>query len=228
MALGPVMAIALAMTAVSGTTAASDATLRISPATVAVTKDQTFAVQVVQDSPVATSGAQASVDFDPRILQVVSVAPGSAYASAPIFLPQDLAAVIATANQTGHLAQIAAVFTPPGAVATGTASFLVIRFQAVGCGETDLRLPTAGPLNAQMISGQSDAYGKPVSVVTTAGHVTTCVAPGAATASDMSPADFASGGLPVGLIAAVALIAIGSLGALLWRSRRRERPEDVA
>ena len=226
MALGFVMAATLAASAVSTTAAAADAVLKIDPASVAVVDGQTFAVRVVQDSPEATSGVQASIDFDPTLLQVVSVSRGSAYAAAPIFEPQDLTTVIGKANQTGHLAQIAAAFAPPDAVPTGTASFLVIRFRAVGCGQTDLGLPTSGQFNAQMISGRTDAYGQPVPVVTSAGHVTTCVSVDAVTA-DASGSDSAADGPPVGLIGMGGLIAAGAIGALVFLARRRAQP-DVA
>ena len=229
-ALGPVMAIALATAVVNATTAAAGASLRIDPSDVAVSKDQTFAVQVVQDAPVATSGAQASVDFDPTILQVVSVSAGSAYAAAPIFEPPDLTTDIRNANTIGHLAQIAAAFVPPGSVPQGTASFLVIRFRAVGCGQTDLKLPS-GPLNAQMISaGQGEAYGQPVPVVTTKGHVTTCVAQDAVSAGLVADGTSGSGNLPWGwgLVGAAALSAAGLLGWLAWRSRRHGQLDDVA
>lgn len=228
--LGSVMAIALATAIVSAPVAAADASLKIDPANVAVSNGQIFAVQVVQDAPEATSGAQVSIDFDPAILQVVSVSPGSAYATAPVFLPGDIDADIAKANLTGHLAQIAAAFTPPDAVPAGTASFLVVRFRVVGCGQTDLRLPAEGPLNAQMISGQSDAYGHEVPLVTSNGHVTTCVGADAVTADASDPAadGTARGSTPVLLIGASGLIAVGLIGGLAWRSRRREDPDDLA
>jgi hypothetical protein len=226
------IAIALA-TLLSGPVAAADATLRIEPAAVAVVKDGTFTVKVVQEAPLATSGAQVSLDFDPTIVQVVSVSRASAYANAPIFLPQDLDAGIQRANATGHLAQIAAALTPPDAVPAGEASFLVVKFRAVGCGGTDLTLPSGGPFDAQMISGESGVYGDEVPVGTGNGHVTTCVAPGAATpgAPDEALADTADGAIPAGLIGAAvaaAFTAIGVLGALAWRSRRRDPLDHVA
>ena len=230
-AFGLAMAIALTTAVMSTTSATAEASLKIDPATVDAAKGQTFAVEVVQDAPGATSGAQVSIDFDPAILQVLSVAPGSAYATAPVFVPDDMAANIRKANLTGHLAQVAAAFTPPDAVPQGPASFLVIRFRAAGCGQTALGLPTGGPFNAQMISGQTDAYGHPVPVVTTAGQVTTCVGAGAVTAADApdpAPIGAAAASTPVGLMGAVGIAAIGLLGGLAWRSRRRPRPDDLA
>lgn len=207
--------------------AAADASLRIEPASAAVADGQTFEVQVVQQAPVATSGAQVSVQFDPKILQLVSVRLGSAYSAAPIFLPRSIDASIRTANESGHLAQVAAAFTPPDAVAAGTASFLVVRFRAVGCGETDLDLPTGGPFNAQMISGRHDDYGNPVAVITANGHVKTCVEPAAATVAAIDPGQDSRIVLVIGVGAALALGA-ALIGAFAWRRRRPIQPLAAA
>jgi hypothetical protein len=201
--------------------AAASASLRIEPATVAVAKGGSFSVNVVQDAPVATSGAQASIVFDPTILQVVSVSPGAAYRTAPILLPKDIAADIRNANATGRLAQIAAAQTPPDAVRPGSANFLVVWFQAVGCGQTDILLPAGGPFNAQIISGQSEGYGNEVPVATANAHVTTCVGPDAVTtdSSDPGMGGTAGSAFPVGLIGAAGVIAVALLGGLAMRFR---------
>jgi len=235
--IGVAMALAVGLSAVSGhASAAASASLRVEPASLDVARGTTFSVKVVQDAPVATSGAQASIDFDPAILQVVSVTPGAAYAAAPVFLPQDLAAAIRSANQSGHLAQIAAALTPPDAIPAGTANFLFVGFSAVGCGTTGLRLPASGPFNAQMISGQPEAYGHEVPVTTVGGQVVTCVGPDAVTA-DAGPADpvtgttasngITDGGLPLGLLGAVGVIAVSLLGGLVWWARRPEPSDDL-
>ena len=229
---GLVVSVVLA-TLLAGPVAAANATLRIEPAAVAVVKDGSFWVKVVQDAPLATSGAQVSMDFDPSILQVVSLSRASAYADAPIFLPQDINASIRSANVSGRLAQIAAAFTPPDAVPAGTSAFLLVMFRVVGCGQTDITLPSGGPFDAQMISGQSDLYGHEVPVATSNGHVTTCVGPGAATAGapDEEISNTAGGDVPIGLIGGAgiaAVLSIGLLGALAWRSRRRGRLDDIA
>ena len=234
MAIGLVLALATATSVLSGTaSAAARASLRIEPAALSVAKFSTFTVKVVQDTPVATSGAQASIDFDPTILQVVSVSAGGPYSQAPVFLPRDTSADIRTANESGHLAQIAAAFTPPDSVAPGTSDFLFVKFRAVGCGTSSLGLPTSGPFNAQMISGQPEAYGHEVPVTTVDGQVTTCVGADAITA-DAGPADASvsrsigtGDGVPVGLIGVASVLAIGGLGGLLWRSRRREELDDI-
>jgi hypothetical protein len=228
---GLVVSVALA-TLMAGPVAAADATLRIEPAAVAVVKDGSFSVTVVQDAPLATSGAQVSLDFDPSILQVVSVSRAAGYANAPIFMPQDIDASIRGANLSGRLAQIAAAFTPPGAVSAGTSAFLLVKFRVVGCGQTDITLPSGGPFDAQMISGQSDLYGHEVRVSTSNGHVTTCVDPRAATAGapDEVLVDTADGAIPVGLIGAVgalAVIAASLIGAAIRRGRRRKPLDSV-
>jgi len=230
-AVGLVAALVLASVAASSSSAPAGATLALAPASVSVAKYSTFTVKVVQDVPVATSGAQVSIDFDPTLLQLASVTPGAAYSSAPVFLPADLAADIKAANASGHLAQIAAAFTPPNAVPAGPADFLVVAFRAVGCGQTDVSLPKSGPFNAQLISGEGDLYGHEVQVATTSSaHVTTCVGPDAVSTSvsttNGSLVGSADGGLPVGLIGVSGLLAVGLISALAWRLRRREQPLD--
>jgi hypothetical protein len=220
-----ILAFALASSGAASTAAAATgASLQIEPANVAVANGASFSVKVVQNADVATSGAQASIVFDPRILQIDSVAPGPAYQSAPIFLPKDLETDIWTANTTGRLAQVAAAQTPPNAVPPGAADFLVVRFQVVACGETEISLPQGGPFNAQMISGQADRYGFEVPVATTAsGHVTTCVGPDGVTAGALtSPGTggAAASGIPLGVIALAGVVAVGLLGGLAVRSRR--------
>lgn len=223
---------AVLATAVAGNLAAATtgAVLRVDPQVLAVAKGEVFTLQVVQDSPVETSGAQASVDFDPGLLRIVSVDRGSGYATAPVFVPRDLQSTINAANTTGHLAQVAAAFTPPDFVPPGNASFLVVRFQAVGCGQTDVSLPTAGPFNAQLISGQPKGYGLEVPVTTAGAHVTTCVGADRV-AGDVAHAGLVtlSGAFPVAPLAiAVAVVAgiVAVAGFALVRSRDRRQPHD--
>jgi hypothetical protein len=227
--LALVLAAVLATSVISSPVVAAGASLQIEPASVAVAGGASFSVNVVQGAPAATSGAQVSINFDPTILQVVSVSRGAAYATAPIFLPLDMAADIHAANATGHLAQIAAAFTPPDAVPAGTASFLVVRFRVAGCGQTDLGLPASGPFNAQMISGEKEVYGRQVPVVTSNGHVTTCVGADAVTAglTNRGTGGTAGASSPIGLIGAVVVIAVVLLAGLAWRMRRREQLDDV-
>lgn len=220
-----VVAISVAAGIAAAPATAASATLTIDPLSVAAGQGQTFAVQVVQEAPVAASGAQASIDFDPRILAVVSVERGAGYASAPIFEPADLGADIRRANQTGHLAQVAAAFTPPDSVPAGKVSFLIVRFHVVGCGQTVIGLPTAGPFNAEMISGRSVDYGAAVHLATIGGQVTTCVQPSAVTAADIQrlPRDSGGsvlGGLPTFIAGLAALVVAGALGGLVWRARQ--------
>jgi hypothetical protein len=226
----------LATAVVSTPASAAGASLRIDPVTSTVNKGEPFVVTVLQDAPVLTSGAQASIDFDPAILQVLSVSLGSVYLGAPVFLPQDMAANIRMANQSGHLAQVAAALTPPSAVSPGPASFLVVKFWAKGCGQSNLNLPAAGPFNAQMISGAKDGYGREVPVTTTGGRVTiACTGQDAAgAAATMPPIEVGSastGSTPVGFIGAAGtagILAVGLLGAFAWRSRRRAPLEEEA
>jgi hypothetical protein len=231
-ALCLVLASVLTSAIAPATSAAAPATLGIAPANAAVAQGQTFELQVVQDSPIATSGAQASVSFDPAILQIVSVSAGPAYARAPIFEPPDLATDVLHANMTGRLAQLAAAFTPPASVPAGTGVFLVIRFRAVGCGQTDIGLPAVGPFNAQMISGEASDYGNVVPLTTTGGHVTTCVTPSVAAAASTDTSASGTGAvgvsLPLALLGVAAFISLGLFVALALRVSRRERTRNVA
>jgi hypothetical protein len=198
------------------------ASLRIDPSVVKVAKDTEFTVHVVQDSPVATSGAQASVDFDPEIVQVVSVSPAGIYAKAPFILPKDLKADVEFANHSGRLAQVAAAFIPPNAVPAGDAAFLDVTFRVIGCGQMSIELPI-GVFDAQMIDGREGSYGAPVPVDTSAGSVLTCVDP-----SDVTPAanlTSASDGIPFPLVAGVTVpLILAVVGGLALSSRRREGP----
>jgi len=224
------LTITLATALAVGPVAAAGASLRIEPATVAVASGATFAVTIVQESAMATSGAQASIRFDPAIVQIVTVEPGTAYASAPIFLPVDIAGDIRTANATGYLAQVAAAHTPPAAVPPGSASFMVVRFRVVDCGSTELALPAGGPFDAQMISGGADAYGHELAVATAGGRVTTCVGPAAVSVDARSPAPGPTGGPnPLRFVGLAGLVGIGLLGALVVRSwRTRSLASGVA
>ena len=230
---GVVGGVVAAVSAVSVLTlpvaAAAEASLRIEPAAVAVARGQSFWLKIVQDASQATSGAQASIGFDPTIIQVESVKPGPAYASAPILLPDDLAAGVVRANDTGRLAQIAAAWTPPDAVPAGPATFLLIQFRVTGCGETDIVLPYGGPFDAQLISGESAGYGSEVPVVTADGHVTTCASPDRVTSSALLSDAGASlpGPAPVSPIAVGGVVLgglVAVLGALAWRARRHPIP----
>jgi hypothetical protein len=227
--LGLVAAVALAAAAAGATAAVGSARLSITPASIVVAKGETFAIRVVQDAPVATSGAQASIDFDPTILQVVSVQRGAAYAASPVFVPSDIAADIRSANTSGHLAQVAAAWTPPDAVPPGPADFLLVEFMATGCGASDLRLPSTGPFNAQMISGVSGAYGTEVKVGTDSSHVVTCVGADKVTSSaGQAPSSAAAGGTPIAAVVggAAGLVALALLGGLTVRARRRVQPDE--
>jgi hypothetical protein len=216
------MAVALAIV-IGGPAVAAAPMLRIDPPIVKVTDGAEFTVRVIQDAAGPVSGAQASVTFDDRILQVESVTPGPAYAQAPILVPKDLTSAVASANRDGRLAQLAAAFVPPTSVAPGPAVFLVVKFRAVGCGTSALELPV-GPSDAAMIDGSQGAYGVPIDITAAGGQVTTCVPAGEATSTLDEPAVDAArdGGVPPLMLGGVAgLLIVAIIGGLAWRSRRR-------
>jgi hypothetical protein len=221
--LGAAMAAVIVTGLVPGPVAAADPSMRIEPAIVKVPGGARFAVRVVQDAPVPVSGSQASITFDHTILQIESVTPGVAYAGAPIVVPADLGPLVEAANADGSLAQVAAAFLPPATVAPGPAEFLVVRFRAVGCGQTPLELPV-GPADAAMIDGRQETYGDAVSITSASGQVTTCVAADEVTPTldEMPVAATSTVGGPLALIAVVAgVLTVAVVGSLARRSRRQ-------
>jgi hypothetical protein len=222
---------------VTGVAASEFDTMRIEPASLTVAEGDAFSVTVVHGSPIAVGGAEASVTFDPALLQVVSVTPGGPYASAPIFLPHDVASSIAAANARGKLATIAAAFLRPAfAPASPSTPFLVIELKAVGCGQAVLGLP-AGAVDATMLDGRTASYGQELTVGTTGATITIACsgAAGPAAARALSgaagsgssaasalPAHAAgTDGPPVAVIALVALAALIVAAVGLFARGRR-------
>jgi hypothetical protein len=146
--------------------------MRVEPANLAVARDATFDLKVVQNAEVATSGAQATVTFDKTLVQVTKVAKGADYAAAPVFTGATEAAVTA-ANQSGSLVTVAAAFLPPGSAPAGDREFLVVTFKAIGCGQLHIGLPV-GPADAALLDGRSATYGTPLTVAGVGGTVVTC------------------------------------------------------
>jgi hypothetical protein len=158
----------LGLMVVGPTTAAGNA-FRIDLPSSAVGAHARFFVRIVQQTAIATSGAQATLAFDPSLLQVTTVQARGPYAAAPIFLGGNDAA-IAAANASGRLSTVAAAFLPPGSVPAGSAEFLEIGLRAVGCGQADLELP-AGPADAMLLDGTDRDYGETLTVDSTSGAV---------------------------------------------------------
>lgn len=112
----------------------------------------TFAVRVMQHADVGATGAQVSVSFDRTLLQVVDVAPGSAYAGASFLIgvsPQTKQDAIAEANNaSGRLWGMATYFGPgTRSVPAGDAEFLVITMTPITgvTGSSQLQ-PTRGAM----------------------------------------------------------------------------------
>jgi hypothetical protein len=222
---------------VSGVAASEFDTMRIEPASVTVAEGDAFSVTVVHGSPIAVGGAEASVTFDPALLQVVSVTPVGPYARAPIFLPHDVAPSIAAANARGKLATIAAALLPPASAPASTSTpFLVVVFKAVGCGQAVLGLP-AGAVDATMLDGRAASYGQPLTVGTSGATVTIAcggaqsAAParvltgatgaGSSAASALPARTDGPGGPPVAVIALVSLaVLLAAAVGLFARGRR--------
>lgn len=166
------LAVLVAILGFAGGAAAAGNTLRLDPATTNVANGATFNIKVVQSATVATSGSSASIVFNKGILQVTSVTRGNAFASAPLFLAGD-AAAIATANKTGKLQNVAAAFFPPTSVAAGEQEFITVGFKAIACGTAKLTVPT-GRVDATMLDGRTATYGQTLKITTTGATVTVC------------------------------------------------------
>jgi probable HAF family extracellular repeat protein len=168
---------------VASTAAATTSTLEIAPvATSTLAVGDTFSVGVAITSTEALSGAQATVTFDPAVVQLRSYTRGAAWAQAPF---QIAGTTIASSNQTGALKAVASAFFPPDAVPAGHTDFLSLTFQAVACGSTWLGLPTGGPTNATLLGGTNADYGLSIPLSTAGGTATVC--PGSTPAPSPTP-----------------------------------------
>jgi hypothetical protein len=166
------LAVTVAILGFAGGASAAGNTLRLDPATTHVATGATFNIKVLENSTVATSGVSASITFDKAIVNVTSVTRGSAFASAPLFLAGD-AAAIAAANRSGKLQNVAAAYFPPTSVAAGEQEFITVGFKAVACGTANLTVPT-GRVDATMLDGRSTTYGANLKLTTTGAAVTVC------------------------------------------------------
>jgi hypothetical protein len=185
-------AMVLAVVGVFSVASAAGNTLRLDPATASVAKDGTFTVKVIQNASVATSGSSATITFDKKIVQVTSVTRGAPFATAPLFLAGD-AAAIAAANKNGKLKNVAAAFFPPASVPTGDQEFLTVGFKAIGCGTVKMTLP-AGASDATILDGRAATYGVTLKITTAGATITVCdgaaggsTAPGASSDASIDP-----------------------------------------
>lgn len=162
-----VVAVLVALASAAEPALAAGPNVRIDPATQTVAQGSTFTVHIIQNYSSTSIGVQATLAFDQSKLQIQTVAKGAPFASAPVFVPTDLAGAIAKANGNGKLEQIAAAFLPPALTSAGDQDFLDVTFQATGCGQVSLTLP-AGPLDTQLL----DNAGHAVTITTTGASVT--------------------------------------------------------
>jgi len=181
-------ALAVASTPAASTPAAATSTLAIAPAaTGGLSLGDTFTVKVVVTATEAVSGAQATVKFDPSVVQLRSVTRGVAWAQAPLQLGST---DVAKANQTGTLLAVASAFLPPDAMAAGQSDFLSLAFGVVACGSSWLGLPTGGSVNAALLGGTTADYGVALPLTTTGATATAC--PGSTPAPSPSPSPTAT------------------------------------
>ncbi len=112
------------------------------PATLAVSPNTEFTINLNQDANFTTVGTGTNIEFDPTLLQVVDVQRAEAFARqgasfvagvVPVGgTQQTIAQAIAEANQTGLLKKVSAYYVPGGGgrVDTGKNTFLVIKMKS--------------------------------------------------------------------------------------------------
>lgn len=155
--------------------AQAGASLEVAPASQSVGVGSTFTIDILQISDGAAAGAQASVQFDPALLQLVDVQPGDEYADAALLAgkvpegvpPQTLDEAIDEANVTGELRLVATFFSPgSGSAPAGEIVFLTLTMAALpGAGGTS----PIGLFEAEMLD--ADTF-EPIPVTTVDGAVT--------------------------------------------------------
>ena len=112
--------------------AQSGGTMYIEPGDQAVPPGSEFTVRIMQNAGVPSSGAQATLGFDPGFMQIVDVQPGEPYGGTDLIARGALGDVVAEANTTGVLSCIATFFLPgTGSVPAGDQEFLVLTFRAI-------------------------------------------------------------------------------------------------
>jgi hypothetical protein len=182
---------------VAGAAAANvTGTLKLDPSTTQVDNGATFSIKVISNTSVPISGVSASVTFNKAVVQVTTITRGAAWANAPLFLAAD-AKAITMANSKGNLQNVAAAFFPPTSVPAGDQEFITVGFKAVGCGSSDLGVPT-GRVDSTLLDGRAATYGAVIKLTTAGGAVTVCqgagsLAPGASASEQVEAASFEPG-----------------------------------
>jgi hypothetical protein len=128
----------------------AEASLWVSPATLAVRPGTEFSIDIKQTTNQATAGSQFSFGFDPNLLQVISVTKSTTFSKANLVmgvapvggsLPSK-EQTIAEANTTGLLRGISGFVAPPNpAIPAGSATFVTIKFKSkTTIGSSDIKL----------------------------------------------------------------------------------------
>jgi hypothetical protein len=140
----------------------------VDPAWQVVAPGSTFTVTILQTSDVATLGVEASISFDPALVQVDSVQRGDAYAGANLLMgvaPQTPEEAIAAANESGSLENVAVAFVTPGSgsVPAGDEPALVITMRAlsgvIGTSIITLTAPELADTNGDAIDNVTASPG---------------------------------------------------------------------
>ncbi len=146
------LAVAFAVTTllgVNGTaSAASGATMKVSPSVSSIAGGTTFTVDIVESASVGTIGANATLTFDPTLVQVTGMKAGPAYGKGLSFFgisfdgsTEKAGAAATKANQTGTV-----VFEASGIIPAGDATVVTMTMEAVkgpgGKASLSLRAPS--------------------------------------------------------------------------------------
>lgn len=194
------------------------ASLSISPVTLAVRPGTEFSVSLMQTANIETSGALASLGYDQSLLELVSVSRGTGYKNGTVVYgrvpvgstPPPIAAKIATANATGKLEAITVFLSPPNKAAAGSLEVAVIKFKSRSAlGTTALTLSDAEVINTE---------GKNVGVTAAAGQIQVSTSAAVLPATGGAPG--ADRGMGSALILVGLLAVLTSVAAVLFARRR--------
>ena len=114
--------------------ASAQATIKMNPPSITAPPGADFTAILVQEAGFVTTGAEADIQFDPTLIQIVSIEKSQAYAKASLLAgvaPQTLPEAIAEANTTGRMKNIGTFFVPgSGSIPAGPAEFVRVVMKA--------------------------------------------------------------------------------------------------
>jgi hypothetical protein len=132
--MATIASLALAIGSGGSASASAAPAMYVDPPAQTAPPGAAFTVTVHQNSTVATSGAQATIHFDPNLAQITTITRGSAYTGSTLLVgvvPNTGSLAITEANTTGVLKGFAVYFSPgAGAAPAGDQPALVLSMHA--------------------------------------------------------------------------------------------------